>query len=92
MMEQDLQHHNNANHNQMCFDKPKLCVFTVQIALIFITVVTSLVNLSINNGNQNMWMIFLTSCLGYSLPNPKLKMYPVNGNGNDKKSINTSSF
>lgn len=75
--------------NQISFDKPKLFLFAAQIGLIFIVVIASLINLSLNNGNQNLWMIVLTSCLGYILPNPKLKMYT---NGSDKKSINSASL
>lgn len=58
--------------------KSKIVLFAAQIGLIFVVVVTALINLSLKNGNQNLWMIVLTSCLGYILPNPKLKVYTDN--------------
>lgn len=79
----------NNNSQQTVFHKSKLVLFTSQIVLIFVVVITCLINLSLENSNQNMWMIVLTSCLGYILPNPKLKMINGNYNGNEnKKSIN----
>ena len=41
--------------------------------IIYIVVVTCIVNLSIDNGNSNLWTALLSSCLGYMLPNPRLK-------------------
>ena len=48
-------------------------VFVSQVLLLFIVVIVSLVNLSLENGNTNLWTMVLTSCLGYMLPNPRLK-------------------
>jgi hypothetical protein len=50
-------------------------VFGTQVFLIYIIVVTSIVNLSLNGseGDSKIWIILLSSCLGYILPNPKLK-------------------
>lgn len=53
--------------------KADAVVFISQIALLFIVVITSLVNLSLEHGNTNLWTMVLTSCLGYMLPNPRLK-------------------
>lgn len=53
--------------------KADAIVFISQIALLFIVVITSLVNLSLEHGNTNLWTMILTSCLGYMLPNPRLK-------------------
>lgn len=63
-----------AENPKMVVDKSKLISFASQIALIFIVVIVALTNLSLQNGNQNLWTIVLTSCLGYVLPNPKLKL------------------
>lgn len=54
--------------------KADIVVFTAQVVLLFIVVITSLVNLTLNKGNTNLWTMVLTSCLGYMLPNPRLKM------------------
>lgn len=53
--------------------KPDLILFSSQVLLIFIVVITSLINLSIGCDNPNFWTVVLTSCLGYIMPNPKLK-------------------
>ena len=53
--------------------KADVIVFISQVAILFLVVVTSLVNLSLNKGNTNLWTMVLTSCLGYMLPNPRLK-------------------
>ena len=47
--------------------------FFVQSALILIVVVTALVNLTIGTDHINFWSCILSSCLGYILPNPKIK-------------------
>lgn len=51
--------------------------FAAQIILLFIVCLVALVNLTIGNGNQTLWTALLTSCLGYMMPNPKIKA--VNG-------------
>jgi hypothetical protein len=49
-------------------------VFCAQVILIYIVVVTAIVNLSINTEEHGkIWVILLSSCLGYLLPNPSLK-------------------
>ena len=48
-------------------------VFFTQIILIYIVVVACIVNLSVGNGNSNLWTALLSSCLGYLLPNPSMK-------------------
>ena len=53
--------------------QPHTVLFIVQVALIFIVVCTSLINLTFEIGNQNLWTVILTSCLGIIMPNPKLK-------------------
>lgn len=49
-------------------------LFVVQVLVILIVVITSVVNLTIENGNLNLWTALLSSCLGYILPNPKIKL------------------
>ena len=48
-------------------------VFFTQIILIYIVVITCIVNLSMGNGNSNLWTALLSSSLGYILPNPSIK-------------------
>lgn len=48
-------------------------VFFVQVFLIYIVVITSIVNLTINGDEGKLWTALLSSSLGYLLPNPSLK-------------------
>ncbi len=46
-------------------------VFFAQVILIYIIVITSIVNISLGD-TQELWVILLTSCLGYLMPSPSL--------------------
>ena len=49
-------------------------VFCSQISVVLIVVSASIYNLSVGSKNQSeMWTALLSSCLGYILPNPRLK-------------------
>ena len=58
---------------QISFAKPDVMLFAFQVVLIFIVVCTSLINLTFQWGNLNLWTVILTGSLGYIMPNPKLK-------------------
>jgi len=47
-------------------------VFFSQVVLIYIVVLTSIVNISLGS-TQQLWFLLLSSCLGYLLPSPSLK-------------------
>lgn len=51
--------------------KPEIIFFS-QVVIIYIVVITALVNITIANGNSTIWISLLCSCLGYMLPNPSL--------------------
>lgn len=55
------------------FGRPEAILFAVQVIVILLVVIVSLVNLTLEIGQLNLWTVLLTSCLGYILPNPKLK-------------------
>jgi len=57
--------------------KADLILFTVQVVIIFVVVCTSLMNLTLGYGNQNLWTVVLTSSLGYVMPNPKIKIQDI---------------
>lgn len=63
--------------------KPDVLLFGVQVASIFLVVLASLINLSLNVGNQQLWTVVLTGSLGYLMPNPKIKV--INGRAVDSK-------
>ena len=47
-------------------------VFFVQIIIVYIVVIVSIANLTYGRSNDKVWIAFLSSSLGYILPNPKL--------------------
>ena len=47
-------------------------VFFCQTFIIYIVVVTSLVNITLQNGPVNLWIALLGSGLGYLLPHPSI--------------------
>jgi len=48
-------------------------VFLAQILLLYTVAITALVNLTLNTPHRELWIILLSSTLGYILPNPKIK-------------------
>jgi hypothetical protein len=53
-------------------------IYLSQILAIFIVMLVSLYNLSTKSGDDSLWTALLTSCLGYMLPNPKIKIVKPN--------------
>lgn len=47
-------------------------VFFSQIIILYIIIITCIINLSLGNGSE-MWLILLSTSIGAILPNPKLK-------------------
>ena len=47
-------------------------VFFCQTFIIYIVVITSLINLTLQNGPINLWIALLGSGLGYLLPHPSI--------------------
>ena len=49
-------------------------VFISQVVLVYFIVIACIVNLSINTEEHisRVWLILLSSCMGYLLPSPKL--------------------
>jgi len=62
-----------SNIRNVC--KADLILFCVQVSLIFMVTSVSLLNLTYEWGNQNLWTVVLTSSLGYIMPNPKIKIF-----------------
>ena len=50
----------------------KEVVFFTQVLVILIVLITCVVNLSLESGDQNLWKYLLCSITGYILPNPSL--------------------
>lgn len=49
-------------------------VYACQMLIVYTIIIASLVNLSLRNGSAELWISLLSSCIGYALPNPKLKL------------------
>jgi len=47
-------------------------VYICQIVIVYIIILTSIVNLSLQNGNPELWISLLCSAIGYALPSPTL--------------------
>ena len=48
-------------------------VYFCQMIIVYIIIITSIINLSLENGSNELWISLLSSCIGYALPSPKLK-------------------
>lgn len=48
-------------------------VYFCQMIVVYIIIITSIVNLSLKNGSSELWISLLSSAIGYILPNPSLK-------------------
>jgi hypothetical protein len=48
-------------------------VYFCQMIIVYIIIIVSIINLSLQNGSSELWISLLSSCIGYALPSPKLK-------------------
>ena len=48
-------------------------VYFCQIIIVYVIIITSIINLSLQNGISELWISLLSSSIGYVLPSPKLK-------------------
>ena len=51
----------------------KEIVFFAQIVVIYAVIIVSILNLTFNTGDKNLWIVLSSSCLGYLLPSPSLE-------------------
>jgi FtsH-binding integral membrane protein len=42
--------------------------------VVYVIIVTSIVNLSLQNGKNELWITLLSIAIGYALPKPTLKV------------------
>ena len=47
--------------------------YAVQLIMVLCIVVTALVNLSLEDTHKDVWLVLLSSSLGFIFPNPTLK-------------------
>ena len=48
-------------------------IFLAQIIVVYIIIITSLVQISLRSPDKELWLIVLSSSIGYILPSPSLK-------------------
>ena len=48
-------------------------VYFCQMIIVYVIIITSIINLSLQNGSSELWISLRSSCIGYALPSPKLK-------------------
>jgi len=65
---ENVKYWNFFGHN---IPKPEIIFFS-QIIIIYIVVISSLINIAFAEGDDKVWISLLCSCLGYMLPNPSL--------------------
>ena len=49
-------------------------VYFCQMIVVYVIIATSIVNLSLQNGKNELWITLLSSAIGYALPSPTLKV------------------
>jgi hypothetical protein len=52
---------------------PEVLEYLVKVLIPTLINGVSLINISLQNGKQSLWLVLLFTSLGYLLPNPKLK-------------------
>lgn len=52
--------------------KANAITYYTQVVVIVIVVLAAIINISLSPENQTLWILLLTSCVGYVLPNPRL--------------------
>jgi hypothetical protein len=48
-------------------------VFFIQVTMVFIVSIVSIVNITMNHPDSQLWIALLSSSVGYLLPSPNLK-------------------
>ena len=52
-------------------------VFFFQVCVLYVVIITCIINLSLHNGDSNLWTALLSSSLGLMLPGPGFRFKPV---------------
>jgi hypothetical protein len=72
---EDIVHHRGGdNWNLFGRDIPKFALaFFSQIIIIYLVIISCIINLTIGTPDSNLWVALLASALGYLLPCPTLR-------------------
>lgn len=52
-------------------------VYFCEMIVVYIIIITLIVNLSLSNGSSELWISLLSSAIGYLLPNPSLRQEKI---------------
>ena len=60
---------------RMCKDRipQNKITFAIQVIAVYAIIIASVINLSMQHPDKELWLVLLSSCIGYVLPNPGLK-------------------
>ena len=48
-------------------------VYFTQIVILFIIIITAIINLSLHSGQGELWITLLSTSIGYILPSPEIR-------------------
>ena len=66
-------------------------VFLCQVIILYISIITCFVNLTIHNGPNELWITVLSLSLGTILPSRKVRKSKITAGGGGGSSSNSSS-
>lgn len=79
ILDREQQVTNSLETNAKMIPRSDVWMFIAQIFICVIVICVSLVNLTLQIGNQQLFTVLLTATVGYVLPNPRLKFVPLTG-------------
>ena len=65
-------------------------VFLCQVIILYISIITCFVNLTVHNGPNELWITVLSLSLGTILPSPKVRKSKITGGGGGSSSNSSS--
>jgi len=71
--------------------RTKFILTLFQMLMIFLVILSCILNISFGNGNSEMWVSFLGLAFGAILPNPKVKKIVSNSHIKDSSNSTASS-
>ena len=78
----DISNERSPDHHSSTSSKWHFCghmfprseiVFFIQVTLVFIVAIVSIVNITMQHPDSQLWIALLSSSVGYILPSPNLK-------------------
>ena len=65
-------------------------VFLCQVIILYISIITCFINLTVCNGPNELWITVLSLSLGTILPSPKVRKSKITGGGAGSSSYSSS--